>query len=137
MENKNELNLTVREDIGKIVTSIRFAYDKGRYNTKPVCKVALYNGDEVTIDDRDNICSIISTQKKLGFDNCVKSVKLVEEVQKEITDEVKEPKYICVLVEINDGFEDRQFRLFPSSTDKARLNMYYNAFKNKEKNVKA
>ncbi|MBQ3158564.1 MAG: hypothetical protein IJB98_02600 [Clostridia bacterium] len=131
-----ENQIKLRKDINEIVKDIKFALEKGRYNTKKVCKVTLYNEDIISIDDKDDICSIISTYKKLGVGNCVKSATLVEEIQKEITDENKDPKYVCVLVVINDGEEDREFRLFPSSADKIRINMYYNAFQAKKKEKK-
>lgn len=125
MEKENVVK--IREDLNNMVKKIEFGIEKTRYgNTRKVCSIVLFNGDTITINDSEGICDMISTFKKLGKE-LIGSKQLVEEVQKNPTDENKDPTYMCVLVKLVDG---QEFRLFPSNrADRIRLNAYYDAFK--------
>lgn len=119
-----EINL--RKDLGIIVKDIKFGLLKTRYSERKICSVTMFNNDVVEFADTEGIYDMILTYKKLGLD-CVKSSSLVEEVQKNPSDEEKNPVYVCVLVTLFDG---QEFRLFPSRrADKIRIDAYYTAYK--------
>lgn len=118
--------IKIREDLNNIVKGIKFGLVKTRYNERKVCAVTMYNGDVVEFADTEGLYDMILTHKKLGLE-CVKTTKLVEEIQKNPTDEVKNPTFVCVLVTLFDGTE---FRLFPNKrADKLRIDAYYTAYK--------
>ena len=118
--------IKIREDLNNIVKDIKFGLVKTRYNERKVCALTMYNGDVVEFADTEGLYDMILTHKKLGLE-CVKTTKLVEEIQKNPTDEVKNPTFVCVLVTLIDGTE---FRLFPNKrADKLRIDAYYTAYK--------
>ena len=122
MENK----IKVREDLNDIVKDIKFGLLKTRYNERKVCTLTVFNGDTIEFSDTEGIYDMILTHKKLGLE-CIKSTKLVEDIQKNPTDEDKDPLFVCVLVTLVDG---KEFRLFPSRrADRVRIDAYYNAKK--------
>lgn len=130
-----EKEIKIREDLNNIAKYIKFGIEKNRYgNERKVCSIVLFNDDTITIADTEGICDIISTFKKLGKE-CLASIKLVEEIRKNPTDEDKDPTYMCVLVTMLDGSE---FRLFPAGrADKIRLNAYYDVYKQANQPKKA
>ena len=121
-----EKEIKAREDLDKIVKDIKFGVVKTRFNERKVCVVTMFNNDTIEFSDNEGLYDLIFTYKKLGL-NCIKTQKLVEEIQKNPSDENKEPLYICVLITLEDG---KEFRLFPTRrADKLRIEAYYTAYK--------
>ncbi len=120
----------IREDLNDIAKDIKMALVKTRYRERKLCVVTVFNGDTVEFSDNDGLYDAVMTARKLGVD-CVKNYKLVEEIQKNPTDENKDPTYICVLATLVD---DKEMRLFPANLgEKMRINAYYQAYSKTKK----
>ena len=81
-----EKEIKAREDLDKIVKDIKFGVVKTRFNERKVCVVTMFNNDTIEFSDNEGLYDLIFTYKKLGL-NCVKTQKLVEEIQKNPSDE--------------------------------------------------
>ena len=126
--------IEIRKDLNNIVKEIKLKLNKTRYSERKLCEVKVFNGDTIDFADTEGLYDMVSTYKKLGIE-CVKDKKLVEEIQKNPTDEEKAPTYVCLLFTLVDGSE---FRLFPSRrADKLRIEAYYQAYKKANSEKKA
>lgn len=131
----------VRKDLDDMVKSIGLKVVKNRYGNRSVCRVRLFNDEIIDFADKSNeLFDLLNAYRKCGKDaeKVIVSKKLVEEVSSngvdaDFADETK-GTYICVVYELENG---KKYRLFASRySDIDVINLYYDLFKEKQKNKK-
>ena len=131
----------IREDLNKITKGFQLLNLKGKYATKPVCRVTFYNGDSLDFNDKDGLLKLLSAYQKMGVDVkkfVVESTSLVEERRTDsiVLDEGEfdetSDTYICVLYVLKpmEGQgAGRKFRFFVDGrVNLDIINLYYNNY---------
>lgn len=120
-----EQEITIREDLNKIVLTAKFEEVKSKFGTRHPFYVTFFNKEKVEFADPEGLYDLLMSYVKCGIKDYVKFKGLVEEPKLDDAGNTV-GTYICMKYELEDG---SIYRLFTRQYSANKIiNNYYNLF---------